>query len=237
MQESIVSIDLETTGLSVVKDRIIEIACIKFDGEVTQEKCIRLNPGIPIPKEATEIHGISDADVSEKPPFKSYAKAIHDFISGCDILTYNGISFDIPLLYMEFNRAGIEWDYSKQNMIDACTIFKRKEPRDLTAAIKFYYGDTYESAHSALSDAKATLKVFAEQLRRYDLKDEEIALYSNYDKPIYDLGGWFDRNETGWILAKGKSKGTLDIGFIQWMLKLEDLLPDARKICNECIKK
>lgn len=237
MQKPIISLDIETTGTSITKDRIIEIACIKFDGENTLEKCIRVNPGISIPKEATKVHGISDKDVADKPPFRAYAKGIMEFISGCDILAYNGNKFDIPLLYMEFHRAGIEWHYAGTNFLDACTIFKRKEPRDLTAAMKFYYGETYETAHSALTDARATLKVFAEQLRRYNLTDEkEISLYSNYDAPLVDMGGWFSVDSSGkYILAKGKSKGTADKGFIEWMLKLDDLLPDARVICNSIL--
>lgn len=236
MQKAIISIDLETTGMSITKDRIVEIACIKFDGTSTEEKCIRINPTIPIPKEATEIHGIKDEDVADKPTFKQYARGIMQFIEGCDILAYNGNRFDIPLLYMEFYRAGIEWNYLGTNFIDSCAIYKRKEPRDLTAAMKFYYGETYESAHSALTDARATLKVFAEQLRRYDMKDsKDIALYSNYDSPFVDMGGWFSLQDGKYVLAKGKSKGTFDKGFLEWMLKLDDLLPDARIICNSIL--
>lgn len=233
--QSIISLDLETTGVDITKDRIVEIACIKFDaGAVIEEKCTRVNPGIPIPKEATDIHHITDEDVADKPSFRSISKSLLQFISGATILTYNGNSFDIPLLYAEFNRAGIDWDYSKNTFIDACTIFKRKHPRDLTAAMMHYFNEGLQGSHSALVDARATLKVFSEQLRRYDIPEAEIALYSNYDKKLVDMGGWFDENH---MLAKGKSKGTQDKGFIQWMLKLPDLLPDARRICEKILSK
>jgi len=237
MNEAIISLDLETTGLDISKDRIVQIACVKFniDG-IIEEKNTLVNPGIPIPKEATEIHGITNEIVEDKPTFKQLAKSILSFIQDRTILTYNGNSFDIPLLYTEFNRAGIEWNYSKSAFIDACGIYKRNEPRDLDAAMKFYYNeDLIRPSHSALVDAKATLKVFAEQCRRYDMKDTlETALYSNYDKPFVDMGGWFDANLN---LAKGKCKGTKDKGFIKWMLKLPDLLPDARRICEKILNK
>lgn len=230
---NLVSIDLETTGIDIANDRIVEIACVKFDGESTIEKCYKVNPLIPITN--SEIHGITNADVADKPSFRQFSKGILQFISGCDILTFNGNKFDIPLLYMEFKRAGIEWHYTACKLYDAHAIFKHKESRDLTAAMKFYCNEQMTGAHSALYDAKCTLKVFAEQLRRYDLKDEkEIAFISNYEKPIIDLAGWFDENK---LLTRGKSKGTQDKGFIEWMLKLPDLLPDTRKICEEILNK
>lgn len=243
---TIISIDTETTGVDISKDRIVEIACIKFDGTNTTQKCTRVNPGIPIPKEATEIHGITDDDVRDKPTFKQLSRSILQFIDNSTILTYHGNAFDLPLLYTEFHRAGIEWDYSKCTFIDACTIFKRQEPRDLTAAMKFYLNQVPSGAHSALADATDTLKVFAEQLRRYypDAHSEaEIALYSNYDKPFVDMGGWFTRNieqtGTGIAFNKGKHKSRLlswvkqnDNSYFDWMLNLPDLLPDARKIIS-----
>lgn len=236
MIETIISLDLETTGLDISKDRIVEIACVKFDaGGVQEEKHTRINPGIPIPAAASEIHGIYDKDVVDKPTFKQISKSLLTFISDAAVLTYNGNSFDIPLLYAEFVRSGIEWDYSRCAFIDACNIFKRKHPRDLTVAYRHYCESELEGSHSALVDAKATLKVFSEQLRQYwpDVQETpEIALYSNYDKHIVDMGGWFDENM---MLAKGKSKGTQDKGFLQWMLKLPDLLPDARKIAEKIL--
>lgn len=232
---TIISIDIETTGLDIYKDRIVEIAAVMFDGETTTKKHTLVNPGIPIPAAASEIHGIFDNHVADKPTFKRLARSILEFIDGTTILTYNGNQFDMPLLYAEFNRAGIEWNYQQNTFIDACAIFKRKEPRDLTAAMKFYCNSTPQASHSALGDALDTLKVFAEQLRRYYPDEKgtaEIALYSNYDAPRIDMAGWFDANLN---LAKGKSKGTQDAGFLKWMLKLDDLFPDARRIAQKIL--
>ena len=168
----IVFFDLETTGVNVGKDRIIQIGMIKIMPDGKQEEYSSLiNPGIPISEESSRVTGISDADVASCPSFKEIANEIKDFIADSDLAGYNSNKFDIPLLVEEFLRNGIDFDLTGRNFVDVQNIFHKMEQRTLSAAYRFYCKKNLDNAHSATSDTKATLEVLKAQLDFY--KDAE----------------------------------------------------------------
>ena len=160
--------DLETTGLNVGKDRIVEISMIKLfpDGH-EEERTERLNPQCHIPEEASSVHGIYDADVADKPTFTDLADDILAFLDNCDLAGYNSNKFDIPLLAEEFLRIGKRFDMRDRSVIDVQMIFHKMEPRNLIAAYKFYCGKDLRNAHSANADTRATLEVLEAQVAHY----------------------------------------------------------------------
>src|SRR6187549_2060683 len=162
-------IDLETTGVNLSTDRIVEIAIIKILPDGTRQvKRKLLNPEMPIPKESSDIHGITDEMVKDAPSFKQAGNEIKMFIENCDLGGYNSNRFDIPILMEEFLRAGMEVDLSTRKMIDVQHIFYTMEPRTLTAAYKFFCEKELVSAHSAEADVDATIEVFMAQLKKYN---------------------------------------------------------------------
>ena len=189
LQKPMVVFDLETTGLDLVKDRIIQISYIKVYPNGNEERGNELiNPERPIPQLITELTGISDDDVKDKPTFKELAQTIADKFTGCDFAGFNSNHFDVPLLAEEFLRAGIDFDFSKCRLIDACNIFRKMERRNLAAAYKFYCGRKMEEdfeAHRADQDTEATYRVLMGQLDKYAPganEDEEKVLENDMDK-------------------------------------------------------
>ena len=189
LQKPMVVFDLETTGLDLVKDRIIQISYIKVYPNGNEERGDELiNPERPIPQLITELTGISDDDVKDKPTFKELAQTIADKFTGCDFAGFNSNHFDVPLLAEEFLRAGIDFDFSKCRLIDACNIFRKMERRNLAAAYKFYCGRKMEEdfeAHRADQDTEATYRVLMGQLDKYAPganEDEEKVLENDMDK-------------------------------------------------------
>ena len=169
LTRDLVFFDLETTGLNVIRDRIVQIAMVKLhkkDGK-TEEYTALVNPGIPISEESMSIHGITPKDIARKPTFKDLAEEIWDFIGDADLAGYNSNRFDVPMLMEEFARIGMEFDISRRRTIDVQRIFYKMEPRTLKAALKFYCEEDMEDAHDALADVKATVSVFKGQLERY----------------------------------------------------------------------
>ena len=161
--------DLETTGLSITEDRIVELAIVKITtNEQVEEKSWLINPEMPIPKETTHIHHITDEMVKDKPTFKMVAHEICDFFGDSDLAGYNIIKFDIPFLAEEFAKADVEFNIEKRKFIDVQNIFHKMEPRTLKAAYKFYCGHNMVNAHEALVDTKSTVDVFYAQLEKYD---------------------------------------------------------------------
>lgn len=173
LKNPLVFLDLETTGINIVTDRIVEIALIKvFPDGREEEKVYRINPGVEIPENASKIHGIYNEDVKDKPVFKEVARTIASFIEGCDFAGFNSNRFDIPLLAEEFLRANVDIDLKKRKFVDVQAIFHKMEKRTLAAAYKFYCQKSLVDAHSALADTKATYEVLKAQLDVY--KDEEF---------------------------------------------------------------
>ena len=184
LHRPIVFIDLETTGLDIASDRIIEIAALKIhpDGQKSQFLKV-LNPEIPIKAESTAFHGFRDKDVADKPTFKDIAPQLLEFIKGCDFAGYNSNKFDIPLLAEEILRAGFDFDMKNRHMVDVQNIFYRMEQRTLKAAYRFYCNKTLKNAHSALADIEATYDILKAQLERYEGADFED-LFGNISQPI-----------------------------------------------------
>lgn len=236
-------IDIESTGLNRETDRIIEISIVKqFSQHEREVRTRRFNPGISIPAESTAIHGITNEMVKDKPSFQSVAKSFHALLVDCAIGGYGCLSFDMPLLYNEFLRTGIQWDYMAHEIIDCGNLFKIQEKRDLTAAVNFYCKREHADAHGAEPDAIATADVFFGQMCMYPELNQmtlsELAIYSNYGKRILDLSGKFTYNENGQIIFNfGPNRNQLAANhpdFIDWMLS-KDFPPDTRKVCNQIL--
>lgn len=230
LKKPLVFFDLETTGVNVTHDRIIEISYIKvYPNGKEEEKTLRLNPEMPIPAEATAIHHITDDDVRDKPTFKDVAKDLDKVFEGCDIAGFNSNKFDIPLLVEEFLRAGINFDVSKRKFIDIQTIFHKMEQRTLVAAYKFYCGKNLEEAHSANADTRATYEVLKAQLDRYGNLENDVDFLSKFSSQNrnVDLAGRIILNaDDKEIFNFGKYKGQLvsevlrrDPGYFSWILQ------------------
>lgn len=224
LKNPIVFLDLETTGINIATDRIVEIALLKIyiDGH-EEEKLLRINPEMPIPGEVSKIHGIYDEDVASEPTFKEVAKTLAKFLEGCDLAGFNSNRFDIPLLAEEFLRAGIDIDLKRKKFVDVQAIFHKMEKRTLAAAYKFYYNKTLVDAHSAMADTKATYEVLKAQLdvykdTEYEDSDgkksvpvvnniEKLSEFSSYDRNV-DFVGRIVYNDKGIeIFNFGKNKG------------------------------
>ncbi len=170
LQKDLIFFDIESTGLNILQDRILQIALIKYskDNPEPQELFLLINPGIPISEEAFAIHGISNEMVKNKPTFAQIGHKIFDFIGDADLAGYNSDRFDVPMLLEEFHRIGLNFDLDKRKLLDIQKIFHKMEPRTLKAAYKFYCGGDLVDAHDALADTKATVDVFFGQLKMYD---------------------------------------------------------------------
>lgn len=184
LNKSIIFLDIEATGLSIGSDRIVEICLLKVNPDnSTETKTERINPEIPIPELVSKIHGIYDADVANCPTFKQLAPALLKFIGNSDFAGYNSNKYDIPLLAEEFLRAEVDFDLEGRNLVDVQNIFHIMEPRNLSAAYKFYCNKTIENAHNAEADVVATFEIFKAQLDRY--KDSELVdEKGNATKPV-----------------------------------------------------
>lgn len=246
LEKPIIWFDIESTGVDRENDRIVELSMIKVDVDGSRTiKTKRINPEVPIPLGASEVHGIHDDDVKDEPTFKQLAKGIHAFIQGCDIGGFNSNAFDIPMLYHEFLRAGIDWDYSQHLMIDVGNMYKRLYPRTLESAVKNFLGREHDGAHGAEPDTIATIDVFDyfmslnnEELPK-DIKS--LALYSNYDNVMLDVSGKFTLAEDGEtiLLNFGKHRGEPakdNLGFLEWMVTKANFTPDVNKIAYKILE-
>jgi DNA polymerase-3 subunit epsilon len=243
LENPIIIFDLETTGLNLTTDRIVEISVIKVHPDGDEEyKTRRINPGIPIPAEVSAIHGITDEDVKDCPVFKEIARSLAVFIEGCDMAGYNLVKFDIPLLAEEFLRAGVNINFRKVRIIDVQNIFHKMEQRTLVAAYKFYCNRTLENAHSADADTKATYEILQSQLDRYpELKNDVKALsefsvnIQNFDyanrivadkdnEPVFNFGKYKGR--------KVRDILTIEPTYYSWIMNGEFPL-DTKRILTE----
>jgi DNA polymerase-3 subunit epsilon len=175
LDKDIVFFDIESTGLNILQDRIVQIALIKYfaDGRPHAELELMINPGIPIPKESRDVHGISDEMIADKPHFKAVAQQIYDFIADADLAGYNSDRFDVPMLLEELYRCGFTLDMTNRKSIDVQKIFYRMEPRTLRAALKYYCDKELIDAHDALADVRATVEVLQGQIAKYKGVDHE----------------------------------------------------------------
>jgi DNA polymerase-3 subunit epsilon len=200
LRRPIAFIDIETTGINVSTDRIVEISVLKINPNGKEEwMTTRVNPEIPIPLKSTAIHGITDKDVADAPTFKEIAKNLTAFLEGTDLAGYNAIKFDIPVIAEEFLRANIDFNFRKRKYVDVQVIFHKKEQRTLSAAYLFYCKKELENAHSSKADTEATFEVLKAQLDRYDDLEndvEKLADYSSFNN-IVDFAGRIIYDECG----------------------------------------
>ena len=236
LDRPLVFLDLETTGLSVSQDRIIELAIIKVmpQGDVL-ERVRRFNPGMPVPAEATAVHGITDEDLRDEAPFAQRARSLVDLLGDCDLAGFNVRRFDLPLLVAEFRRAGLTFDLDGRRVLDVQAIFHREERRDLSAAARFYLGREHQEAHTALGDIRTSAAVLAAQLARYEhLPKDVLELHQYCDEYLpmeSELERWFRSESDGArVFRRGKHRGrTLaDVAahepdYLSWMLSAEDM--------------
>ncbi|MBP3213671.1 MAG: 3'-5' exonuclease [Bacteroidaceae bacterium] len=232
LQNPIIFFDLETTGVDVAKDRIVELCYIKvFPNGNEEAKSMRINPCMRIPKHASEVHGIYDEDVKDCPTFKDIAPDLYQTFQGCDLAGFNSNKFDIPLLCEEFLRLGMDFDVATRRCIDVQNIYHKLERRTLVAAYKFYCNKDLENAHSALADTRATLEVLEAQLDTYpdDLQNdvEFLADYSKMNNNV-DFAGRIIKNDQGVeVFNFGKHKGRpvadvllrIDPSYYAWMMQ------------------
>ena len=220
--------DLETKGTDISKDRIVEICILKVNPDASREsKTWLINPEMHIPEKASEVHGIYDEDVADKPTLKDIAPQIMQMLSGTDLGGFNSNRFDVPLLAEELLRVGIDFDLSKIKLVDAQVIYHKMEPRNLSAAYKFYCDKTLENAHSAEADTLATFEILDAQVEKYQDIPNDISSLSeiSYHNKFADLAGNIIYNENGVeVFNFGKYKGQpvaevfkKDIGYYGWI--------------------
>jgi DNA polymerase-3 subunit epsilon len=220
--------DLETTGIDIGKDRIVEIAIFKvYPNGNKESKTWLVNPTIPIPPQTTAVHGITNEKVANEPTFNELAPQVYNMIKDSDLAGFNSDRFDIPLLAEELLRAGVDFDMKNKVSVDVQTIFHKKEERTLSAAFKFYCGETLENAHSAEADTMATYEILKAQLERYPDLENDMKLLSEFStrKKNADFAGMISFDKDGnEVFSFGKHKGVkvdhvLDTepGYFSWI--------------------
>lgn len=229
LNKPIVFIDLETTGINVTLDRIVEISILKiFPNQNKESKTLRINPTVPIPIQASLVHGIYDKDVENEPTFKSVANDLANFIGNSDLAGYNSNKFDIPLLAEEFLRADVDFDMKKRKFVDVQVIFHKMEQRTLSAAYQFYCNKELVNAHSAEADVLATYEVLCAQIEKYpEIKNDVDFLndFSSHSKSVDFLGRIVFDDNGNEIFNFGKHKGKLvedvfkiEPSYYSWMM-------------------
>jgi DNA polymerase-3 subunit epsilon len=247
LDRPLVFFDLETTGLDMKNDRIIELAFIKLTplGDVL-ERVRRFNPGIPIPPEATAIHGITDADVAGELAFCRTARALVDLLDGCDLAGFNIKRFDLHMFIHELRRCGVEFSLKGRRVLDMQTIFHREERRDLSAAARFYLGREHEEAHTALGDIRTSAAVLGAQLDRYPSVPRDLDGLHAYCEEFApfrtEVDRWFDGPEEGRRFRRGKHKGKalVDVAreapdYLHWMLGADDMDEGVLDVVREAL--
>ncbi len=232
LKNPLIIFDLETTGINIVSDRIVELSYLKVYPNGDQEaRTMKINPTVPIPEKVSKIHGITDQDVRDAPTFQEIARSIANIFEGCDFAGFNSNKFDIPLLAEEFIRADVDIDLMKRKFIDVQVIFHKKEQRTLQAAYKLYCNKDLKNAHSAEADTLATFEILKAQLERYeDLPTDidELSKYSSHNRNA-DFAGRIIYNDDGQeVFNFGKYKGQLvedvlrkDPAYYSWMMNSE----------------
>lgn len=224
--------DLETTGVQVSDDRIVEISIIKLMPNGEEQVFTRLvNPGRPIPKEASAIHGITDEKVADAPPFNDVAAEVISFIDDSDLAGYNCLKFDVPLLMEEFLRNGFDLDMRKRKVVDVQNIFHKMEQRTLVAAYRFYCNGDLANAHSAEADTRATMEVLLAQVKRYDELKNDVTFLHDFGKRgnMVDFAGHLIEDEQGrpvFNFGKYKGRGVAEVlrenpGYYGWMMEAQ----------------
>jgi DNA polymerase III subunit epsilon len=256
LKKALCFFDLETTGVTIGLDRIVEISVLKVNTE-NEKKILtqRINPEVPIPAEVSKIHGIYDKDVAEMPTFKEFAPKLSQFIGNSDFAGFNSNKFDIPMLVEEFMRVSFNFEMQGRNFVDVQNIFHLMEPRNLSAAYKFYCSKTLENAHSAEADTVATYEIFLAQLQKYSATTytdkagiestpivnniEALAKFTNYNRNVDFAGRIILNDKDQAVFNFGKYKGQAveevfkkDLGYYSWMMD-GDFAAYTKKVITE----
>lgn len=247
LKNPIIFFDIESTGLNVSSDRIVELSALKIFPNGDQElKTRRLNPIIPISPEAQAVHGISNEDVKDCPTFKEVARSLANWMTGCDFAGYNSIKFDVPMLAEEFLRAGIDFDFRKRKLVDIQNIFHKMEQRTLSAAYKFYCSKNLENAHSAEADTVATFEILESQLDMYkDALENDVEFLSKFSirSNSLDYAGRIVLNDKDIpVFNFGKHKGKpvsavfrAEPSYYSWMMN-GDFTLDTKQVLTKLYK-
>jgi DNA polymerase-3 subunit epsilon len=247
LDRPLVFFDLETTGLSTQEDRIIEMAILRVSpqGDV-MERVRRFNPGIPISPEAIAVHGISNEDLADEAPFAARAKSLFELVDPCDLGGFNIRRFDLPMLIAEFKRADLDFDHRTRRVIDMQGIFHREEPRDLSAAARFYLGREHQEAHTALGDIRTTAAVLAAQIERYPHLPRDMDGLHGYCDEVLPIRTaveqWFKKDGSEFIFRRGKHKGrplaevaAEEADYLEWMLGADDMDAEVLDVIREAL--
>ena len=258
-ERPLVFFDLEATGVNILNDRIVEISVVKIFPDGRREvKTRRINPEMHIPEEASAIHGIYDKDVANEPTFRAISKNFFIYLEDCDLGGYNITKFDIPMLTREFSRAGLTFTTANRRIIDAYNIFCRMEPRNLSAAYKFFCGKDMKDAHSAEADTLATVEIFEGEIKRYsqmaredypediekwpETLDEFHTFCNQRMIDSIDPDGRFKWKNGEAVVAFGKNAGTSlrriaidNPDFLRWILR-SDFNDEVKNIASDALK-
>ncbi|PID67647.1 MAG: DNA polymerase III subunit epsilon [Flavobacteriia bacterium] len=232
LNKPIVFFDLETTGVNIANDRIVEISMLKVNPDGSEERLTqRINPEIEIPYQASAIHGITNEMVLNEPTFKTFAPTVRDFIKGADLAGFNSNRFDIPILAEEMLRADMDFSMKGRVSVDVQTIFHKKEQRTLSAALKFYCDKELENAHSAAADTEATYDILKAQIDRYEDLENDVKMLSEFSshRGRADFAGFIlydDDDDEIFSFGKYKGKKVVEIlnndhGYYSWILNAD----------------
>jgi DNA polymerase-3 subunit epsilon len=247
LQRPICFFDLETTGTDPARDRIVEVSVLRVEPDGASEaRTRRIHPERPIPPDATAVHGIRDEDVRDAPAFRQVARSLLDFFADADLGGFNVRRFDVPLLDREFRDCGLDFGLAGRRIVDAMTIFHKKEPRDLAAAVRFFLGREHAGAHGAEADVRATFEVLEAQLARYDdLPDTPEAIEAWLQPPVppgaADRSGKFVLRDGATVFNFGKHRGRPLAAvaaeapdYLRWLLQ-GDFPDDAKALVREAL--
>ena len=246
LERPLVVFDIESTGVNPMRDRIVELAVLKIMPDGTSQSTVRrVNPEMPIPPGATAVHGISDADVADKPPFSVIAANFARYLDDCDLGGYNLLNFDVPLLQAEFQRAAVPFSLEGRQIIDVFNIFCKLYPRTLTAAYRFFCGKDLDDAHSAAADTKATWEVLLGQLARHPELPRNVTALAEFSEMI-DPDGVDRTRRFKWqgdevVVNFGKNAGRplkeiaeQDPGFLRWIIR-SDFPGDVKQVAADAL--
>ena len=247
LEKPLVFFDLEATGTSVVDDRIVDIGMIRFEPDGTEKSFASLvNPGMPIPPESIAIHHITDDMVRGQPTFKEIARKVLDFMGEADLGGFGILKYDIPMLTMEFKRAGVVFGVGGRRLVDALSIYHKLEPRNLAAAYKFYCGKPLPDAHRAEPDARASAAVFWAEVEHYAELPKDVGGLSAYctarDPRHVDAEGKFvwRNGEASFNFGKHKTLTLREVAqrepsYVEWLARAEQTTPELARICREAL--
>ncbi len=248
LKNPLIFFDLETTGMDVVKDRIVELSYLKINPDGSEEtKTWLINPEMPISPEATAVHGISNDDVKDSPTFQHIAQTLANEFEGCDFAGFNSNKFDIPLLAEEFLRTNVDFDLKKRKFVDVMVIFMKMEQRNLSAAYRFYCNKELENAHSAEADTRATYEILKAQIERYsELENDVDSLsgFSAHTRNVDYMGRIIYNDQDVEIINFGKYKGipveevlAKDPGYYGWIMNADFPLYTKKVLTNIKLRK